>query len=105
MCDGKGPTRSSIRIGSMRVVSSPSWAMTISAVNVPINVADEEWPTMKAIVASYHENGQVIGEMGRAAVAEIHREGTAANARAQSTANDAAADAHRDELSRSSNFF
>ena len=84
--------------------------MTISGSNVPKQLWDEDWPTVKAIVASYRQNGQVINAQTATVINNIHATGEAARKRAEATsaandAHNAAFDAHMDDLSRNSKVF
>jgi len=88
--DGKGPMKASIRLGANRT-GPAMWNLNVSQVNVPRDLADEEWPTMRAMVASYRQNGQVIQQQTDQVIAEIHARGEANTklAEARSAANDA----------------
>jgi len=70
--DGKGPMTSSVRLGSFQEGPQGGWALTISAVHVPKQLSDQEWPTMRAIAASYRQNGQVIQQQTNQVIADIH---------------------------------
>jgi hypothetical protein len=108
--DGKEPVTSNIRMGAMRMGPAGGWALTVSAETVPKHLADEEWPTIKAMVASYRQNGQVIAGQTAQVIAGIHAR-AAANAKlaeARSAANDAhnaAVDAQWDDQARQNKVF
>lgn len=89
--DGAGPQTFSMRLSSMREGPGGGWALCVNGVSVPKQLADSEWPTMKAIVNSWRQNGAVIQQQTDRVIAEIHRVGDAATARseAQHAANDA----------------
>jgi len=88
--DGKGPMKSSIRLGANRT-GAAMWNLNVNQVSVPNSLADQEWPTMRAMVASYRQNGQVIQAQANQVIAEIHARGEANTklAEARSAANDA----------------
>jgi hypothetical protein len=78
--DGKGPMTASIRLGVIR--SGPAmWALTVDQANVPVALADQEWPTIGAMAASYRQNGQVIQAQTDQVIANIHAQGRANQAR------------------------
>ncbi|HEY2861808.1 MAG TPA: hypothetical protein VGJ21_25635 [Terracidiphilus sp.] len=104
--DGKGPRKGSARIGALITRGMPTWAMGVSATNVPMPYVDQEAATMTAIIASYHQNNGVIAREGQADLARIHaqaeanqRQTDAINARRES--NNAAFDSHMKDLDRS----
>jgi hypothetical protein len=88
--DGKGLMMASIRLGANRT-GAAMWNLNVSQVNVPKALADEEWPTMRAMAASYRQNGQVIQAQTNQVIAQIHARGEANTklAEARSAANDA----------------
>jgi len=90
--DGKGPSTASIQITSGLHRDPSRWIMTVNQVSVPKALADAEWPTMNAIVASWRQNGQVIQAQTNQVIAQIHQIG--ANAKAQADAAHAQEDAH-----------
>ena len=71
--DGKGPMKASILLGTIRT-GPAMWALTVNQVNVPVALADEEWPTVTAMATSYRQNGRVIQAEGDMAVARIHEQ-------------------------------
>ncbi len=108
--DGKGPMIASIRAGAMKLGPQGQWAMAVNGVGVPDKMAEEEWPTMRAIVKSYAQNGRVIQHQTDVIIAEINRSAQAARDRAKivSDSNDrrnAAIDQTRDDQSRNSKVF
>jgi hypothetical protein len=71
--DGKGPLRSSLRLGATREDMSGAWSMYISGAMVPDRLADEEWPTMTAMYASYGQDAAVINGQTAVVIAGIHQ--------------------------------
>jgi hypothetical protein len=90
--NGKGPMTSSIQITSGLRRDPSRWIITVNQVSVPKALADEEWPTMTAMVASWRQNGQVIQAHTNQVIAQIHQVGE--NAKRQADAAHAANDAH-----------
>ena len=78
--DGKGLMKASIRIGVQRL-GPALWNLNVDQANIPINLADEEWPTVTAMAASYRQNGQVIQAQTDQVVAQINAAGAANTAR------------------------
>jgi hypothetical protein len=117
--DGIGPRRGSVRLDSW----GPK-AMAVNGSNIPEKFADEENPTMNAVIASFHQNEQMMAQLRQGAmnrvqsdIARARSQNDAINARreagnaafnehmsnldAQSSANDA----HNDNIDRSSKAF
>jgi hypothetical protein len=90
--NGKGPMTSSIQITSGLRRDPSRWIITVNQVSVPKALADQEWPTMTAMVASWRQNGQVIQAHTNQVIAQIHQVGE--NAKRQADAAHAAEDAH-----------
>jgi hypothetical protein len=78
--DGKGLMKCSIRIGVQRL-GPALWNLNVNQANIPVNLADEEWPTITAMAASYRQNGQVIQAQTDHVVAQINAAGAANTAR------------------------
>jgi hypothetical protein len=70
--DGKGPLTVSIRMGAMKEGPQGGWPLGLTGVEVPQQLAQKEWPTMKAILASYRQNGQVIQAQTNQVIANIN---------------------------------
>jgi hypothetical protein len=108
--DGKGAMMASIRLGAMPMGPSGAWALTVSSELVPKRLAEDEWPTMAAVAASYRQNGQVIAGQTAQVIADIHTR-AAANDKliaARSAANDAhnaAVDTRWDEQAKQNKVF
>jgi hypothetical protein len=90
--NGKGTMLSSIQITSGLHRDPAGWIITVNQVSVPKALADEEWPTMTAIVGSWRQNGAVIQAQTDQVIAQIHRTGE--NAKRQADAAHASEDAH-----------
>lgn len=75
--DGKGPLNVRIQVGQMREGPQGGWALTISSELIPQALAEREWPTVRAIAASYRQNGQVLMAQSEAVVNDIHRQAAA----------------------------
>jgi hypothetical protein len=108
--DGKGPRSGSVRIGTMTTRGVPIWAMTVSGSNVPKTVAEEEAPTIMAIVHSYSQDEKVLAEETRAVIDNIHAISAAAAKQAAASqaagaARNAAFHAHMDDIDRYSKSF
>jgi hypothetical protein len=108
--DGKGVLTSSLRIGAMKPITPGHWAMTVTQLAVPKQLANAEWSTLEAIAASYNQNGQVIAAQTQRVVAQIQNEGETSRraAAAQSAENDRynhAIEANRDSQDRSNQDF
>ena len=90
--DGKGPMKISMRLGIIRPGALGMWSLCVDSVLVPKNLADEEWPTMTAIVGSWRQNGKVIQGNVDKFIGDVHRTGEIVNNRI--AASHAANDAH-----------
>ena len=108
--DGTGLLRLSMRLGATRGGGAGMWSLTISGVSVPKQLWDEELATVKAIMASYNQNAQVINQQTAVVIDNIHAVGEASKQR--SLAANAASDAriadfnsHMDDISRNSKVF
>jgi len=88
--DGKGPMMTSLRLGAQRM-GPGNWMMTVGQANVPRNLADEEWPTMQAMIMSYRQNAAVIQGQTQQIINQINARAAANRqlADARSQANDA----------------
>lgn len=75
--DGAGPRKGSARVGVIAMRGSPTWAMTVSTSNVPVQYAEAESPTMLAMIRSYSQDARVIGQEGAAALNRIQQQGLA----------------------------
>jgi hypothetical protein len=100
--DGVGP-----RKGSVRVDSWGPTAFSINGSNIPVRFADEEAATMSAVIQSFQQNAQMMGQLQQGALDRVHAD--AARANAQSAAIDARREAgtasfnqHMDNLDRAS---
>ncbi len=80
--DGAGPRKGSARIGVLATRGAPTWAMTVSMTNIPVQYFDAENATMLAVIKSYSQNAQVIGREGAADLARIHQQALANQAQA-----------------------
>jgi hypothetical protein len=108
--DGKGPMIASLQVGTMPRNPQGGWALTLSGALAPKALAEREWSTLKAIYASYHQNGQVIAGQTARVIADIQARGAANTklAEARSAANDAhnaSVRAQWDEQDRQSKIF
>ena len=108
--DGKGLRKGSARVGAIVTRGLPSWAMTVSATNVPVPLAEEEASTMTAVIASYHQNNSVIAGESRADMDRIRAQGEANKRQADAInarreANTAAYDSHMKDIDRNSDAF
>ena len=84
MNNGKGPLLASVKIGAMKPTGA-QWALNINIVGAPKQYADEEWPTLVAMVNSYRQNGAEIQRQTNIVIQNIHDIGAAATARAEAT--------------------
>ena len=82
--NGRGPLVSSVRIGAMKPTGA-QWALNVNRVSIPKQLADEEWPTVVAMVNSYRQNGAEIQRQTNIVIQNIHDIGAAATARAEAT--------------------
>ena len=90
--DGKGPMTVSMRIGIIRPGALGMWSLCVNSVLVPTDLADEEWPTMTAIVGSWRQNGAQIQKNTDIEIGKIHQIGEIVDKRI--AASHAANDAH-----------
>jgi hypothetical protein len=90
--EGQGVMFARIRVGAMRQITPGCWAMTLSGQMVPRELVAQEWPTIKAMVASYKQNGQIIFAEAQSVIDDIHVRAAAAKQRAD--AFQASNDAH-----------
>jgi hypothetical protein len=114
--DGKGPRRGSVRLDSW----GPR-AMAVNGSNIPERFADEENPTMNAVIASFRQNEQMMAQLRQGAMnrvqADIARgsaQTDAINARREASnaafnqhmskldAQNSSFDAHNDNIDRAS---
>jgi hypothetical protein len=70
--DGKGPMMTSLRLGAQKM-GPGNWIMTVGQANVPRNLADEEWPTLQAMIMSYRQNSAVIQQETQRVIDQINR--------------------------------
>jgi hypothetical protein len=84
--DGNGSMMSSLRLGAKRM-GPGNWILTVGMVNVPKNLADQEWPTIQAMIMSYRQNSAVIQQQTTQIINQINARAEAnrklADARAQ----------------------
>ena len=105
--DGKGPRTGSVRLGAVYFGNSPTWALSVNGSQAPKTVAAEIAPTIKAMVASYNQNGAVVGAEQRAALNRVHADADRAAAQglaldARREASNSAFDEHMKSIDRSS---
>ena len=117
--DGIGPRRGSVRLDSW----GPR-AMAVNGSNIPEKFADEENPTMNAVVASFHQNEQMMAQLRQGAmnrvqsdIARTRAQNDAINERREASnaafnqhmsnldAQSSANEAHNDNIDRSSKAF
>jgi hypothetical protein len=109
--DGKGPRTGSVRIGISKLNGLPTWSMSISGSHAPKTVADQDAAaTIRAMVATYTQDGAVIARETQATINNIHAIGQraaqqAADADSRRVANSNAYDQHMDNIDRSSKAF
>jgi hypothetical protein len=59
--DGTGPMFSSVRLGATRMTGNGGmWALAVSRSSVPKKLADEEWPTVVAMVRSNPVGASIV---------------------------------------------
>lgn len=80
--DGLGPRKGSVRVDAW----GPN-AFSVSGSNIPVGLADDEGPTMLAIIHSYTQNEQMMARMRQGEIDRVRAD--AARANAQSAAIDA----------------
>lgn len=83
--DARGTLISSVRLGAMRPTGGAQWALTLNRESVPKQLADEEWPTIVAMVNSYRQNGAEIQRQTNIIIQNINANAAAARARAAAT--------------------
>jgi hypothetical protein len=117
--DGVGPRRGSVRLDSW----GPK-AMAVNGSNIPERFADEESPTMNAVIASFRQNEQMMAQLRQGAMNRVQNDiargraqNDAINARREASnaafnqhmsnldAQSSANDAHNDNIDRSSKVF
>jgi hypothetical protein len=117
--DGIGPRRGSVRLDSW----GPR-AMAVNGSNIPERFADEENPTMNAVIASFRQNEQMMAQLRQGAMNRVQNDiargraqNDAINARREASnaafdqhmskldAQSSANDAHNDDIDRSSKVF
>ena len=80
--DGRGPMYTCARIGELKPAGNGGmYAMAIYRESVPDQYADEEWPTVMAILNSYRQNGAELQRQSNAVVDNIHAVAAANQAR------------------------
>jgi hypothetical protein len=104
--DGIGPRRGSARIGVLALPGSPTWAMTVSNSNLPMQYADSEAAMLTAIINSYSQDRNVIAREGAADLNRIHQQAERNKILTESInerreASNQAYEAHRQELNQS----
>ena len=117
--DGVGPRRGSVRLDSW----GPR-AMAVNGSNIPERFADEENPTMNAVIASFRQNEQMMAQLRQGAMNRVQNDiargraqNDAINARREASnaafnqhmnnldAQSSANAAHNDNIDRSSKVF
>jgi len=84
--------------------------MTVGQANVPRSLADQEWPTLQAMIMSYRQNSAIIQQQTRQVIDQINARAAANRqlADARSHANDvhnAAVEAQWDQQARQNKAF
>ena len=99
--DGIGPRKASARIGAMHVANLPTWAMTVSTTNIPLKYVDAETPLLRAMLATYRQNGQVISAETRTQLEQIRQIGvqTQINVDAANDRREASAASYEQQMS------
>jgi hypothetical protein len=108
--DGKGVMFSSIVMCVLPPKMAGSWAATFNQAVLPKATAEQEIPTVRAMMQSYRMNGQVIQAETQQTIDNIHRIGAAAKAQADSAhaandAHNASVETHWDQIDRQSKAF
>jgi len=82
--DGQGLRNGSARLGFMGMPNpqAGSYAISVSASNIPQKYGTATDPTLKAVVESYSQDASVIAREGAADLARIHQQGLANEAQA-----------------------
>jgi hypothetical protein len=96
--DGLGP-----RKGSARVDAWGPNAFSVSGSNIPVGIAEQEGPTMLAIIHSYTQNEQMMAQMRQGEIDRVRADAARANAQtaainARREASNAAFDQHMNNL-------
>ncbi len=105
--DGEGPKNFNAQVYIPPPSPYGTWAVGVSATQVPVKIGARERNTLNAIVASLRMNNAVIQGQNRAVIDRIHAIGAAAKAQAEAAhaaedQNAAAFEAHNDEIDRQS---
>ncbi|ABF40089.1 hypothetical protein Acid345_1086 [Candidatus Koribacter versatilis Ellin345] len=108
--DGKGPRTGSVRLGAVHVPGTPTWALSVNGSQAPKTVAAQLAPTIKAMVASYRQNGAVVSAEQQAAMSRVQADAAAAAAQgkaldARREASNASFDNHMRSLDQSNASF
>ena len=108
--DGKGMRTGSARIGISKPRGLAFWSMSVSGSSYPKTVAAEAAPAIKAMVASYTQNGAVIQAETKAQIDNIHAIGAVSAAQAKAAddrrvASSTSFNAHMDSIDRNSKAF
>ena len=69
--DGKGAYMTSLRLGAKRM-GPGNWMLTVGAANVPKALAEQEWPTIHAMIMSYRQNSAVIQQQTAQIISQIN---------------------------------
>jgi hypothetical protein len=80
--DSIGPRKGSAGVFPMSPLGSPTWAMMVSASNIPIQYADAENATLMEMLHSYSQDKSVIAREGATDLARIAAQGRANQAQA-----------------------
>jgi hypothetical protein len=103
--DGVGLRKGSVRLG----LWGPS-AMSVDGSNIPARFADEENPTLLAVIRSYHQNEQMMAQQRQGAMNRVQADAARAQAQAAALnarreASNAAFDQHMNGLNAQSSSF
>jgi hypothetical protein len=106
MHDGKGARLGSFRLGALRS-NDGQWAMSIDGSTIPKQLAEEEWPTVRAIISSYRPDAGVVQHQTDEVIARIHQTTADSKARmdqfhASNDQRNASIERTRDDQSRAS---
>ena len=104
--DGRGPRTGSVRLGAVHAPGAPTWALSVNGSQVPKTVATQDAPTIKAMVASYRQNGAVVAAEQKAAMSRVKADAVAAATQgaaldARREAANSSFDAHMKSIDRS----
>jgi hypothetical protein len=96
--DGSGPRKGSVRVDAW----GPN-AFSVSGSHIPVGIAEEEGPTMLAIIHSFTQNEQMMAQMRQGEIDRVRADAARANAQsaalnARREANNAAFDQHMNNL-------